>query len=492
MLKSTVIYFVGRFGSAVITMVSVAIYTRLMAPDEYGVYALVMSGALVAYAATMQWLALSLGRFLPEYQDQEAVVLSHVAMVYGATTLLVLASAGILVPWLVPTTEMRAVLILGIGVFLATTPAELTLINFQMRGNAYRYVQFTLLRVMVAAAIGVTLAYLGWGSVGVLSGVIAGHLCIVLPNLAGTWGSVRRSLLCKQLFRELAAYGLPFAATGALAAVIHASDRYIIGVLIGTDAAGLYAAPYDLAMRSLYVLMLVVAMAGNPLILRACEEGGEAAARPLIRRQVELLLGLALPAAIAFVLLSPAIVNVFLGEAFQATARELMPWIVAATVLNGFSGLLSGVGILRAQAADSPDLRLHRRRGREHGVELRADPENGPDRSGGGHGPRLRINRDHELPDRAQALPPALATGGISRDPGSLRRVGADPVAGARRHGARPGPAALPSRRSGLPRRLGRSRRRRHAASLRQLHTNSPWHHASRPVRMEALTSWRK
>jgi O-antigen/teichoic acid export membrane protein len=336
MLKSTVIYFVGRFGSAVITMVSVAIYTRLMAPDEYGVYALVMSGALVAYAATMQWLALSLGRFLPEYQDQEAVVLSHVAMVYGATTLLVLASAGILVPWLVPTTEMRAVLILGVGVFLATTPAELTLINFQMRGNAYRYVQFTLLRVMVAAAIGVTLAYLGWGSVGVLSGVIAGHLCIVLPNLAGTWGSVRRSLLCKQLFRELAAYGLPFAATGALAAVIHASDRYIIGVLIGTDAAGLYAAPYDLAMRSLYVLMLVVAMAGNPLILRACEEGGEAAARPLIRRQVELLLGLALPAAIAFVLLSPAIVNVFLGEAFQATARELMPWIVAATVLNGF------------------------------------------------------------------------------------------------------------------------------------------------------------
>jgi O-antigen/teichoic acid export membrane protein len=335
MLKSGAIYFVGRFGAAVITMLSVAIYTRLLSPGEYGVYTLVSTGALVAYAVMTQWLTIALARFLPAYHGEEEIVLSHVAMAYGATTLLVFAGVCILVPWLAQPGETRTVYLLGVGIFLATTPAELTLVTFQMRGQAYRYILFALLRVTAAAAIGVTLAYLGSGSVGVLSSVIAGHLCIVLPNLAGTWASVRRTLLRKQLFRELAAYGLPFAAIGALAAVVHASDRYIIGILIGADAAGLYAAPYDLTMRSLHVLMMVVAMAGNPIILRVYEADGEAAALPLIRRQAELLLGLALPATIAFVLLSPAIVEVFLGEAFQATGRELMPWIAVGTVLKG-------------------------------------------------------------------------------------------------------------------------------------------------------------
>lgn len=336
MLKSGAIYFVGRFGAALVTLLSVAIYTRLMSPSEYGVYALVLSGALLAYASMMQWLTLALIRFLPAHQGQEEIVLSHVATAYGATALLVVVGAGIALPWLLPATDTPTVLVLGVGIFLATAPAELTLVTFQMRGKPYRYIQFALLRVSVAAVIGVTLAYLGWGSVGLLSGVIAGHLCIVLPNLAGTWGSVRSALLRKQLFRELAAYGFPYAITGALAAIINASDRYIIAILIGTDAAGLYAAPYDFAMRSLHVLMMVVAMAGNPIILKTYEADGEAAARPLIRRQAELLLGLALPATIAFVLLSPAIAKVFFGEAFQASARELMPWIAAATVLRGF------------------------------------------------------------------------------------------------------------------------------------------------------------
>lgn len=334
MLKSSAIYFLGRFGAALISLLSVAVYTRLLSPGEYGVYTLVMSGALIAYAGMMHWMNAALARFLPAYQNQEGFLLSHVAMAYGVTALLVLAGAGVLVPWLVPAGDTRTALALGVGLFLTLSFAELSLVVFQMRGQAYRYVMLAFLRVTAAATLGIALALLGWGSTGLLVGAIAGHLCIVLPSL-GAWGPARHTLVRRGFFRELAAYGFPLAVTGALASFIHASDRYIISFLIGTDAAGLYAAPYDIAMRSLHVLMLVVAMAGNPLIYRAFEAGGEAAARPLIRRQAELLLGAGLPAAIAFALLAPAIANVFLGEAFQASARELIPWIAVATLLQG-------------------------------------------------------------------------------------------------------------------------------------------------------------
>jgi O-antigen/teichoic acid export membrane protein len=105
---------------------------------------------------------------------------------------------------------------------------------------------------------------------------------------------------------------------------------------MGTDATGLYAAPYDLVMRSLHVLMMAVAMACFPVIFQVYEAKGRAGVEPLIRRQAELLLGVALPAAIAFIMLGPAITFIFLGREFQQTARELIPWIAAATVLSGF------------------------------------------------------------------------------------------------------------------------------------------------------------
>jgi O-antigen/teichoic acid export membrane protein len=124
--------------------------------------------------------------------------------------------------------------------------------------------------------------------------------------------------------------------TGALATCITLSDRYLLQFLMGAEATGLYAASYDLAMRPLQVLMMVVAMACNPVIFHAYEAEGRAGADPLIRSQSELLLGLALPAAIGFIMLAPAITVVMFGEEFQQAARELIPWIAAATVLSGF------------------------------------------------------------------------------------------------------------------------------------------------------------
>jgi O-antigen/teichoic acid export membrane protein len=288
---------------------------------------------MMAYAGILQWLTFSLGRFLPEHRDREEVILSHVAAAYAGVALLVLVVALAAVAW--PAGE-RGTLAIGAAILVTLSLAELNLVLFQMRGEAGLYARFALLRVIVAAAIGIALAVLGWGSGGLLLGVVAGHLCIVLPNLRRHWGPVRLRLLRTALLRDLAAYGFPFAMTGALAAVIQASDRYVIGALMGADDVGLYAAPYDLAMRSLHVLMMVVAMASQPLVFHTFEAEGGAAAEPLIRRQAELLMGVGLPAAIGCALLGPAIAHLLLGPAFQAAAHELMPWIACATVLSGF------------------------------------------------------------------------------------------------------------------------------------------------------------
>ena len=336
MLTSAIVYFAGRVGAALIVLLAISIYTRLLSPAEYGIYALVVSGVTMTYAATMQWLALSLGRFLPAYPEREDIVLSHVAASYLVVALVVVLGAALAAGFLEPDADGFGLFVLGVIFFLAVSFSELSLVVFQARRQPLFYIGFALVRVGLASAIGIVLAFLGWGSVGLLVGLVIGNLCISLPNALLNWRVVRFRLLERRLLTELAAYGLPFAMTGALGAFITLSDRYILEFLIGAEATGLYAASYDLAMRSLHVLMMVVAMACNPVIFRVYETEGRAAAEPLIRGQGELLLGLALPAAIGFIMLAPAITVVMLGEEFQQAARELIPWIAVATVLSGF------------------------------------------------------------------------------------------------------------------------------------------------------------
>ncbi|HMR33247.1 MAG TPA: oligosaccharide flippase family protein [Geminicoccaceae bacterium] len=338
MLKHGFIYFVGRFGASAIALLSVAIYTRLLSPDAYGVYALVLSAALTAYAILAQWLVFAQSRFLPAYQGREPVVITHIAVAYGAMAAIVLAGAAAALPWLAPG-ETRLVLVMGVVIFLAMSPAELVLASLQMQSLAMRYVQLALLRAIATTLIGLALVFAGWGATGLLVGVVAGHLGILAICARGIRQSLRRAELRRSIMRELAVYGLPAALTSGLGAVIHASDRYIIGLLLGVEAAGLYAAPYDLTMRSLYVLMTVVAMAGNPIVMRTFEARGPAEARPLMLRQAELMLGVAMPATVGCILLAPAIAAVLLGEAFRASAAELMPWIAVGTLLAGYQTL---------------------------------------------------------------------------------------------------------------------------------------------------------
>lgn len=334
-LRSAGTYFVARMLAAFIALAATSIYTRLLSPAEYGVYALALSSVFMAYGCLMQWLTSSLARFLPMYPARQGVLLSHIVVGYFAVALIVVSVILISTCQLVVSTRLMKIIGVSVGLFLAIGFAELCLVLFQINLKPLLHAQFTLLRAAGAVIAGVSLAYLGYGSLGLLVGLLVGNFCIIVPNLGRHWRPVRLTLLDKRLVRDLAAYGFPSAMIGALGTVMYASDRYIIAALMGAELTGLYAAPYDLAMRSLQVLMLVVAMAYNPVILRAYEAEGRTGVESLIRRQAELLLGVALPAAIGFVMLSPAITHLLLGQAFQEIARKLIPWVAVATVLSG-------------------------------------------------------------------------------------------------------------------------------------------------------------
>ena len=63
MLRGGFLYLLIRGGTGLLVLAAIPIFTRLLSPSEYGLYALGMSCALIGSSVLYQWLAVSFGRF---------------------------------------------------------------------------------------------------------------------------------------------------------------------------------------------------------------------------------------------------------------------------------------------------------------------------------------------------------------------------------------------------------------------------------------------
>src|SRR5690554_2320575 len=66
----------------VLNFLAIAVYTRLLAPESYGEYSLVIATVALLDALLIQWLRLGLLRFLPGLNDEPAALLSTLRNVW--------------------------------------------------------------------------------------------------------------------------------------------------------------------------------------------------------------------------------------------------------------------------------------------------------------------------------------------------------------------------------------------------------------------------
>ncbi len=363
MLNASLMYFAGRFAAAVIALLAVGIYTRLLTPAEYGVLAVTLTSVTLLHACLTNWLRISVIRFLPERPEGEDAVLSSIFLALALTSGLILM-IGTPVLLVIGSGDAGGGLVaLAAVYFFVYSLVEVGNGVHSARLQPRLYVLNVLIRNAVMAGLGGTLAWLGFGASGVVAGAIAGNLIPALLILVPMRRHVRREAVDRDLVRQLAFYGIPFAISGAFASVLHAADRYIILGFLGSADAGLYSAPYDLAQRTLHMLMMMVNLAGAPLVIRAYASGGWDAAHPVLVRVGQLLVITALPATTVFIVLSPVIAAVFFGPEFREAATALLPWIAFGTLLHGFQSFyaafsfsltkkpLRQTGVLAAAAA---------------------------------------------------------------------------------------------------------------------------------------------
>jgi len=332
LLQHTGMYLLGRGVPGILNFLIIVVYTRLLSPSQYGMYVLVVAGVSLFDGILFQWLRLSLFRFYQEHRDKRGFFLSTILDIFLVLTV----SAGILataIGFFWSNLQFRKWLLLGIILLWAQGWFELNRVLVQIELQPLRFGLVSATRSTIALLIGTLLIWAGYGVYGALLGLLIGLLLSTAFALTFWRGISFR--FDKPLAFTLAHYGVPLLVTFTLSYVVSTSDRFLIAKFLNKEAVGLYAAAYDLAQQSITTLMMIVNLAGYPLVLYALEHKGWQDAQIQLQQNGALLLMIGLASSVGLSILSPNITHVILGPQFQKQAVFILPWVSMAVFLAG-------------------------------------------------------------------------------------------------------------------------------------------------------------
>jgi O-antigen/teichoic acid export membrane protein len=323
----------------VVGLLTIVVFTRVLPPADYGVYALAFSAMSLVHTSLFVWLEAAMARFYAP-EAEAGRLPGHFTTVYRTFAVLSVGFpivAGLIL-WLWP---MPTPLKIAVGAGLASILVRsLTKLAQERRRAAGDVRGAALLDIVMTAggfAVGAGLALAGLGGASPLIGAgAAAAICLTwaLPTeLKQTHGGTFEPAR----LRMYASYGVPVSLSLILSLVVATTDRFLLAAYLNETSVGVYHAGYSLANRTLDVMFIWLGMAGGPAAIAAFERGGKEALHVTAREQSSLMIALALPAAVGLALVARPLADVMIGQALRDGAAHVTPWIAASAFLAGLT-----------------------------------------------------------------------------------------------------------------------------------------------------------
>jgi len=332
-LRHSIIYFFSRGAPGIIGFATIIVFSHLLSPESYGQYALVISSATVLYALFYQWLGESILRFLPQKEVNKTELLAAI-VVLALFVSAIIGAAGISLTFIWWESDLSKYIFLGTILTLANAWLLINLELFRSRLFPVRFGFYSTLRAVLALVIGVLLINQNYEAIGALLGLLLANIITSILASIGQWISYSKIKININIFKSIAAYGLPLIASFAVTVVVTTSDRFMLAWLINKNATGLYAAAQGISQNAVGILMTVVNLAAYPIIVQTLEKLGKNAAIEQLRKNMVLLLAVGMPVSTIFIVLGPQFAKVFLGSEFVSVGGKLMPWFAIAAFLS--------------------------------------------------------------------------------------------------------------------------------------------------------------
>ncbi|CAK0772500.1 Lipopolysaccharide biosynthesis protein [Gammaproteobacteria bacterium] len=320
---------------AVLSLVTLSLFTRLLTPREYGVYTLCITAILWIQGLSFQWLILGMGRFVEKAHQtgQFAELLSTAYRLFSWLTTGWVVVAALLSFWW----DDPLLVIASVSVLLIRALVQL---NLEIHRNSQKITRYSVLEGL-QSSLSLTMAVILIGSserpaLAPLWGLAGANVLVALLDIRVLYAQVRQ-VLSLPLMREIAHYGAPLALASLLSFVVANADRFLIAWFMDPSAVGRYAVAYGLADRPLLILFNWVGMATTPLLFSAMQQEGHRGVIRVMEGSIRTLILFVLPASVGLAAVTPTLVSLLVGQSFQTEVISLLPWLIVSSVLHGFA-----------------------------------------------------------------------------------------------------------------------------------------------------------
>ncbi|PXA96896.1 polysaccharide biosynthesis protein [Nostoc sp. 3335mG] len=332
MVRQVSSYLLANVVSAMFGFASVVIFTRLLGPEEYGIYIVGFSIAAMISALGFGWIKSSI---VPLSADGSGTDLrATIGVAFLALLLLapplyfILAgfapqSAGYLVP--------AILLAFGIGYF------EFYLEIFRARQETVSFMWATILRAAAALALSLLLVEVfDWGGLGLLASVMLSYFLTSLVYSALVWRGPAKPFDRGHL-RTMLRFGLPMTLSGAVFVLQAMLDRFALAGTLGEHAAGLYGAAADLVRQILLFPGVAIGTAIAPIAVGLFARHERAELDRHLIRSGELLLAIMAPAVAGLAIVAGKLAFLVLGPEFRLEAAMLIPILALGWLFRSVS-----------------------------------------------------------------------------------------------------------------------------------------------------------
>ncbi|WP_395444169.1 polysaccharide biosynthesis C-terminal domain-containing protein [Caulobacter sp. UC70_42] len=320
----------------VVGLLTIVLFTRVLDPTQYGVYALAFSVGSLTQTVLLTWTEAAMARFLAA-RGEDGRLADHFATLYrlwiGAAVLVPLACVAVAMSPLHG--PLKVAVIAALASTLVNSLTKLALERRRAAGEVSGAALLTIIQNAGGFVLGLALAFAGLGGAAPILGVGAiSALCVVLV-LPGELNRLAGGKFDRALARAYAAYGLPVSLSLILALVLASTDRLLLGAFLDEATVGVYHAGYSLGSRTLDVVFIWLGMAGAPALISALERGGQSALTEAAHEQASFMTLLTLPAAVGLALVARPLAELMIGEDLRVGASHVTPWIAASGWLSG-------------------------------------------------------------------------------------------------------------------------------------------------------------
>jgi O-antigen/teichoic acid export membrane protein len=338
LVSSAGVYAAAAVAQQAVGFLLIPVYTRLIAPGDYGVLEIFNAFSSVGFACLTMGLSSAINKVYHRDCESDAdratvlttAILLDLPVLLAAGALLVACARPISVQ-LTGDADARSLvaLVVGSGVCYSVATLLLAGLRAQERAQAFALLSLT----QFVAALGLNLLFvakLGMGVRGVFWGnLLSNALLAVMAVIV----SQRTTLLRfnRRLVQPLISFGLYLVPVMLAGWVMDMSDRYLLRLFSGLDVVAVYGVGYKFGMILQVVVVWPFQLAWPAFSFAISKRAGH---QLTYARTLTYLMAVQVLAVLGLALLSPVLLPRLLGQAYH-DAYRVIPLVALGYACNG-------------------------------------------------------------------------------------------------------------------------------------------------------------